>query len=72
MLHHLGQPMFRQINVALFGAPGLLLEGVQDVDGFGVFGDIEDTVLDPNVYPDLVHARADAGMGLESWGSSPC
>ena len=55
----------------LFGAPGFLLEGVQDVDGLGVLGDIEDTVLDPNVYPDLVNARADTGhrfrvMGLQS------
>jgi hypothetical protein len=60
--------MFRQVNVALFGAPGLLLEAVQDVDGFGVFGDIEDTVLDPNVYPDLVHARADAVHGSRVMG----
>ena len=68
MLHHLGQPMFRQVNVAPFGASGLLLEAVQDVDGFRVFGDIEDTVLDPNVYPDLVRARADTGHGSRVMG----
>ena len=71
MFHHLGQPMFRQVNVAPFGALGLLLEAVQDVDGFGVFGDIEDTVLELAVYSDLVHARADAGHGFPVMGLQP-
>jgi hypothetical protein len=71
MLHHLGQPMFRSVNVVLFGAPGPLLEGVQNVDGVGILGDIEDTVLDSGVYSLLVNARANAGHGFPVMGLQP-